>query len=797
MTASEVRALIAFMVLEPGRCTEMPHASRRDVGGFTLRPAQHRTLREVRAAIAEFGGALLADPPGTGKTVLALAAARDAIRVLVLAPSHLRTQWLAAAERAQVPILFMSHEALSRGVARTAAEFVIVDEAHHLRTATTRRYAHAAAACVGAKVLLLSATPVVNRAGDRDALLALFMGSRTARLTSAELGRCVVRRREPGAGRPLLGRIGPVAAHVEVDGLGAALQRLPPPIPVAGGAPAAALIAMTLAMAWQSSLAALDAALRRRVQRGGAFADLLRAGRMPSQAALRYWVLDDDATQLALPLLVAPAADLPDPLTPLAMLAALEHHLAAVRALRGVIGPHRERDATQRANAIRALLASHPGRRMVVFARHAETVRALYSALRGDPGVVAIIGSRVRAASGRWSRDEVLRTIGPRARAHEADDPRAIRLVLTTDGLAEGVEMQGVGLVLHADLPWTPARLEQRVGRVVRVGSGAREVLEAWFAAPREARALVRLGARLARKARIRRRSVREGDARGEIVGVLEQWLCADAGHGRRRPHCSAAALAANIDGFISVTLDRGEARLLCGVHDGERWRVSSAPVRVLSVLRAIRPDAPGGSGSLSAQETPGSHGGASAVTVRRVRRLLARVLARRNALEVAGTGTGTGTGTEPGTGTARGGASHARGARRLARVRERLARVLEHAPSLARPVLAERHEDLMRVLTRQLEAAREERIDELLGADLDDVMFARRLGALLQDRLEHPTVSVATRAARSAACSAAASAASSAARAAPLLLLRRASAPTGAPAAAPPSALPGSAATR
>ena len=789
VTASEVRALIAFMVLEPGRCTEMPHASRRDVGGFTLRPAQHRTLREVRAAIAEFGGALLADPPGTGKTVLALAAARDtardATRVLVLAPSHLRTQWLAAAERAQVPILFMSHEALSRGVARTAAEFVIVDEAHHLRTATTRRYAHAAAACVGAKVLLLSATPVVNRAGDRDALLALFMGSRTARLTSAELGRCVVRRREPGAGRPLLRRIGPVVAHIEIEGLGAALQRLPPPIPVAGGAPAAALIAMTLAMAWQSSLAALDAALRRRVQRGGAFADLLRAGRMPSQAALRYWVLDDDATQLALPLLVAPAADLPDPLTPLAMLAALEHHLAAVRALRGVIGPHRERDATQRANAIRALLASHPGRRMVVFARHAETVRALYSALRSDPGVVAIIGSRVWAASGRWSRDEVLRTIGPRARAHEADDPRAIRLVLTTDALAEGVEMQGVGLVLHADLPWTPARLEQRVGRVVRVGSGAREVLEAWFAAPREARALVRLGARLARKARIRRRSVREGDARGEIVGVLEQWLCADAGHGRRRPHRSAAALAANLDGFITVTLDRGEARLLCGVHDGERWRVSSAPVRVLSVLRAIRPGAPGGSGSLSAQGTPGSHGGASAVTVRRVRRLLARVLARRNALEVTGTG------------TARGGASHARGARRLARVRERLARVLEHAPALARPVLAERHEDLMRVLTRQLEAAREERIDELLGADLDDVMFARRLGALLQDRLEHPTVSVATRAARSAACSAAASAASSAARAAPLLLLRRASAPTGAPAAAPPSALPGSAATR
>ena len=140
---------------------------------------------------------------------------------------------------------------------------------------------------------------------------------------------------------------------------------------------------------------------------------------------------------------------------------------------------------------------------------------------------------------------------------------------------------------------------------------------------------------------------------------------------------------------------------------------------------------------------------------------MIARVLARRRALEVAG--------------PARVELSNSSGARRLARVRERLARILEHAPALARPVLAERHEDLMRNLTRGLESAREERIDDLLRADLPDGAFARRLGALLQDRLQRVTVGAATTQARPAT------------HTVPLLLLRRVSAPTAAPAAAPP----------
>src|SRR5688572_10824059 len=53
----------------------------------------------------------------------------------------------------------------------------------------------------------------------------------------------------------------------------------------------------------------------------------------------------------------------------------------------------------------------------------------------------------------------------PRVRAERID------LLLSTDVLSEGVGLQDASVVVHLDLPWTPARLEQRTGRIARLGS--------------------------------------------------------------------------------------------------------------------------------------------------------------------------------------------------------------------------------------------------------------------------------------------------------------------------------------
>ena len=753
---SDAAAACAARAMLARRVLDLPDEAHTRVGAFTLRAEQRRTLAAVRAALEEFGGALLADPPGTGKTIVALAVAAvttapargdDGARTLVVAPATLRAQWTAQAARAGVPIAFRSLESLSRGAARERPGLVIVDEAHHLREPSTRRHAHLAMLCEGAHVLLLTATPVVNRLADRDALLTLFLGARAASLDDAARGRCIVRRRAARGALPPVRRLpalrpsarvathedaretGPDDARAPTAAIAAALRTLSPPLPLADGTAATALVRMTLAMAWQSSLAALDAALRRRLQRGEALRDLLDAGRAPSRAALRHWTLYDDATQLALPLLVGDAAMPADDAR-----RALDAHLDAVRSLRALVHPHVAADASARADALRELMRAHPAARLVVFARQAETVRALHRALRDEPGVVAIIGTRVLAASGRWSRDEVLRALGPRAGRPRERAARAIRLLLATDVLAEGVELQGADLVVHADLPWTPARLEQRLGRVRRQGRASHEVLETRFVAPRAARALVRLGARLARKDRLRAHAVHGAEARERIAAKLAEWRDA-ADHGAPAP---ARCLVAARHRFLAAVPIDGRWRLVGGWRAPGGWRVSTAPSRVWPLVRAA-----GADGTLD-------EGGRAVAS-----RVLDRWLARRAAASLAGLGTPTARM------TARGNAA---ADARLRRVRACLADLLSRAPTLHRRALAARHDQWLACLARPMPASRERHLDALLCAGLDPAEFARRLGALLGP---------------------------------PASRLSPSATPPAAPPPAPPSASPGSAAPR
>jgi superfamily II DNA/RNA helicase len=45
-----------------------------------------------------------------------------------------------------------------------------------------------------------------------------------------------------------------------------------------------------------------------------------------------------------------------------------------------------------------------------------------------------------------------------------------LRLLLGTDAASEGLNLQRLGALINLDLPWNPTRLEQRKGRIQRIG---------------------------------------------------------------------------------------------------------------------------------------------------------------------------------------------------------------------------------------------------------------------------------------------------------------------------------------
>ncbi|HKT58972.1 MAG TPA: DEAD/DEAH box helicase [Gemmatimonadales bacterium] len=459
-----------------------------------LLPGQARSFRRALAALDRFGGALIADPVGSGKTFVALAVAAVRRRPTVcLVPATLGRQWVEVARRLGVMVEIGTHEQASRGrLPDVRAGLVIIDESHHFRNQRTRRYSRTAPWLVGREVLLLTATPIVNRLDDLahqlllgvrdDALIADGVVSLRATLAAgsgaAALGRLVIEDTAEAGPRPL--RRACVSSASEREEIGArelleSLSRLRlslhPPI--------AALIRAVLVRAAASSPAALAGALRR--YRGLLLhgADAQRAGRSLGRAELREFAgeLDD---QLVLWELVSEGN------------ATLELALDDVDAIEPVIHAcTRAAEPDDKAQRLRALLADD--RPTLVFTARRETVRYLRDRLAGP--VAWCTGDRAGLGHATTARSAVMRWF------QEAGPHPMPRCLLTTDVAAEGLDLRRAERVVHYDLPWTPMRLEQREGRAVRLGSAHAHVEVVRFPPPAALEAALCLGERLARKA--------------------------------------------------------------------------------------------------------------------------------------------------------------------------------------------------------------------------------------------------------------------------------------------------------
>ncbi|MGE0288460.1 MAG: phospholipase D-like domain-containing anti-phage protein [Bradyrhizobium sp.] len=110
----------------------------------------------------------------------------------------------------------------------------------------------------------------------------------------------------------------------------------------------------------------------------------------------------------------------------------------------------------------------------IVFSQYYDTAYSLGAELAkvlpGEPvGVYAGAGK-----SGMFRGDDFA-SVG-REEIKSSVKKREIRLVVATDAACEGLNLQTLGTLINVDLPWNPARLEQRLGRIKRFGQARRTV---------------------------------------------------------------------------------------------------------------------------------------------------------------------------------------------------------------------------------------------------------------------------------------------------------------------------------
>jgi superfamily II DNA or RNA helicase len=513
-------------------------AEHRDQAPEWLLPDQERSFRRVLAAVRRHGGAVLADPVGTGKTFIALAVAATVNRAptACLVPATLLGQWERAARRTGVRVTLCSHEQVSRGrLPEGTRGLVIIDESHHFRNPHTRRYTHLAPWLVGRPALLVTATPIVNRLAD----LAhqLLLGVRDSALTmegvvsirallesgcpAPALGQLVIERELVTHHRPVrVYRVSRPTAR-ECATLGSLFDGLTG-LRLSQCEPIAALIRGVLLRAAGSSPAALGGALRRYRRLLQHASDALRAGRAMDRAELRQFT-GNSGDQLIwwelLPLVEAKTeialSDLPQ------VEALIEAAESASNKSDGKLG------------RLRGILADEVP--TLVFTASRDTVRYLRNHLR-DLRVAWCTGERAGVGAAtlarrsvlEWFREPVTSALGPRH-------------LVVTDVAAEGLDLQRAARVIHYDLPWTPMRLEQREGRSVRYGSQHSQVEVLRFAAPPVLERMLRLEATLARKAKL------PGLAGLGVDGSqVWRWRASLAEQfGRGEPRAGVAAVAA------------------------------------------------------------------------------------------------------------------------------------------------------------------------------------------------------------------------------------------------------------
>jgi len=579
------------------------------LGSIRLRSDQLDAARRARARIAAHGGCLLANDPGAGKTYVALAVAREWRDVLIVVPASLRSTWADAIRRAGVPCTITTHESLSRGrLPQHCGDGIVVDESHRFRS-TSRRHAALARIAAGRRMLLLSATPLQNRPRELAAQLAIFLGEAAYQMSSVAMARHIVRSSDSATAE--LPRVAPpswLSVGADDGRVLKAILALPPPPRALDSGDGGVLLTISLVRAWASSRAALDSALRRRSRTLVALEQCREEGRMPTRREVRAWT-GGDGVQLGFASLLAETSVGREEAGRLADALATER--SALDALKRLIEAIEDPDIS-RANALRELRRTHAGQSIIAFSESAATVGAYFRAMRADAGVGMLTARDARIASGRVSRAELLARFAPVAQDVAPPPERErVTMLLTTDLLSEGVNLQDAAVVVHLDLPWNPARLAQRLGRVRRTG-GASVVFSYLMRPPAESALLLRAESRLrdklahaeqtigrgldvmpclgpevdgetgARTERARE-DARASDAelRGQIDALLESWTRATPSRshtmrraiGARRAPCIVAGVAAEHCGWVAV-LDDG--RVVAVLHDDARTRPTS-----------------------------------------------------------------------------------------------------------------------------------------------------------------------------------------------------------------------------
>ena len=187
--------------------------------------------------------------------------------------------------------------------------------------------------------------------------------------------------------------------------------------------------------------------------------------------------------------------------------------LADAKALMGIFGRCTEWNPAgdSKLQALIALVGKrHKTDKVLIFSQFSDTVLYLSEELAAA-GI-----TRVEAATGDSENvTDLAYRFSPQSNKKTIQPEQELRVLVATDVLSEGQNLQDAYIIVNYDLPWTIIRLIQRAGRVDRIGQKSDKILCYSFLPADGIETIIRLRAKV--RARLR--------ANAEVVGTDESFF--------------------------------------------------------------------------------------------------------------------------------------------------------------------------------------------------------------------------------------------------------------------------------
>ncbi|CAN2188692.1 HepA Superfamily II DNA/RNA helicases, SNF2 family [Candidatus Nanopelagicaceae bacterium] len=148
-------------------------------------------------------------------------------------------------------------------------------------------------------------------------------------------------------------------------------------------------------------------------------------------------------------------------------------------------------------NSLENFLAEGP---VLVFSRYTDTLDGFLSLFTSSKLLNQVPGFALYTGGKAWIQTSMGVVPATKSDVTDALNSGVISLVFCSDAASEGLNLQTAKTLINLDVPWNPARLEQRIGRIARLGQKSPEVniINLWYPDSIEAIMYVRLLSRQA-----------------------------------------------------------------------------------------------------------------------------------------------------------------------------------------------------------------------------------------------------------------------------------------------------------